>query len=433
MVHLRDSSEKKIPIPMAIFLIIILLLVTNHVINRNKKGIKKETAKKVDILESVTVANKTADSASIVVCLKQKMPLELNAGVEAMRLDTTIFDSRDIYGKPNNRYCHYFPLQNLNTSVYYFRPVSGKDFIAGISEFTVGSEVPVKTIAPLWGKVVDKKNQPIQDGIVIATFSGSNPLAALIKSGDWVLPLHYLNKIPLPDSPLTIKIIGEDSTATIVKARYKNIDELKKTLILGNTYDFTEASPSQTNTLVETQANKEVKTFDIIYPEENQIIPGLKPYLKGVALPENQVKLAIDLISVVPAKKIAVKPKKYEVTTDSKGLWTFVPKTELIPGQYILTMSTKNDRGGIETLKRSFIIPKSGEGILGEATPEATLSPTPQEESTPIPTEIIPPTLEPTIIMTATPVLPRSGMDLLPLSVLGAGFVLIGVSLILIL
>jgi len=134
-------------------------------------------------------------------------------------------------------------------------------------------------------------------------------------------------------------------------------------------------------------------------------------------------------------------PQIDRITVNDDGIWTWRPPKPLPPGTHQISIQGYDEQGNLVTVTRKFIVLKSGERVLGEATASATMTPTvkPSPSTTPLPTSIQNPTLAPnsptpqtsptfipsptSIPATATP--PRSGNITNSLILLGGGVSLI--------
>jgi len=329
---------------------------------------------------------------------------------ENQNLSQTFFDERDGEKNLGQYYTHYVNIKNLNPdSLYYFKIISqGKSFDQN------GFPYQVKTLPsfsgslpetePCYGTVLNRNNTPAEANIVYLTFKGALPLSALTKSsGNFLIPLNLavradLNGYFLPQEKekeeITIRAnLQEMATAT---ADIDN-DAPLPTIILGKSYDFRTEKESQSlaksDFPLKVLGSEEVERgVAILFPKENLPLLDPKPVFKGTGFPREKVIIKIESAEII----------EESVVVDPNGVWFFRPKKSLSPGKHSLTMTTKNDQGKEITLSREFYILESGSQVLGEATPSATLTPTPLATATP--TVALTPTVTPTSVpITPTP------------------------------
>jgi len=120
---------------------------------------------------------------------------------------------------------------------------------------------------------------------------------------------------------------------------------------------------------------------------------------------------------VTPNKSVIIsinsKPEYVFRTQANKiGEWKVVPEKSINAGDYILTLTSEDEKGNQYSVKRNFSIAKNGEQVLGEATAEPTLEPTTQAVplSTPT-TTLISPTTDINQYITPTASPPVSGSN----------------------
>lgn len=423
------TGEKKVPIPLVIGSIFLLFILFSLGFNHNKKA--KSGPLSQNLLKSHEITNVTATSVAIVTCLSKSVPLELlishkDDAVGPISVD----DDRDISSNPQSRLCHYFSIKNIAPGSY-----SAKLISAGISAsdkpivFQTGEPITGAKAIPLWGKVVDTSDKPISTGIVIAYFDNAKPMSALVKNGDWLLPIHYLPYFPGDDTKFKIIITGVNGEKTEVKSVYKEVDKVSKTLVLGKKYDFTGSNLAQQSVLgQETELTTSLQKIDIIYPRADAIIPSFRPLFKGVALANKPVTIILDEFSSI--SKTKNKDETHKVTADKDGIWNFTPSADMASGFHNIVIKSEDENKKNTTVRRNYTLLKSGEAVLAEATTSATLTPT---EAPVTPTDIVEPTIiEPTIAPTesVTPPLPRSGMNIYPLTFMSLSLIIVGIGLL---
>lgn len=321
-------------------------------------------------------------------------------GNDPAQLNKIAIDERDLENKLPGRFrSHYMLLKNLQPNVdYYYQAIYNgtQSQIDTVKTPTiVKSSISAK---PIFGKALQPNGQPIQNGIILLEMDGFLPLLTASKaSGEWLLSIKQFiakkaQKIVLESwnekSLITIKIIDESGRLSIVTGSFSALNSSQHSFILGNNYNLIEERNVKG---VQTGKISVNNSIDILYPKENSIIPAQSPLIKGVALPFKDVLLSIN----------SQPQYNFRVQTNAKGEWKNIVSPTVKAGSYIITMKTDNEKGNSITLTRNFSIAKSGEQILGTATPEA--SPTLDVQPV-IPTiSSLTPTTEPTLILTTTP------------------------------
>ena len=398
----KHTPEPKIPIPVAVGIIIILIIAVSFIIPKKKTSQTNPAVEKITFLE---ITNKTPHSANVIVCLQQKDQLTLHFGTDLEKLNATVHDDRDVEKTPQVRSCHYFTLTKLLPETDYYMKFSlSTGLLASNKIFRLVTPTKLNyiTIDPLYGKITTESAKPIENAILLARFNELPTISARISNGEWLLPLHYLEKIPSENTPFKIEIITHDDKRMEFSGVYKYKDQLKKTLVFGKTYSF--AYPElQTTPMVTPATEGKKQHISIIYPKSNTVIPSFRPLFKGLALPDKKVTITL--------------------------AWTVEPTSNIAPSRYRLTMTTQEENGRSTKIARIFQIQKSGEAVLGEATGSATLTPTAIPTTAPTNTPIPTPTTQPTSVPTVAPSLPETGIPETTVSVLSFALIAIGITL----
>lgn len=346
-------------------------------------------------------------------------------GEKENKLDKIVFDERDTSDRKNPYRNHYVLVKNLEQNkTYFFKIVSNKQLISDLNNqpfsfTTPGNISALSNIRPAYGRVVDVNGLPLSSGMVILSFDNSYPLLATLKlSGEWLIPLNnILNKTTGRIKNLAgaeiglVEIYSEEGVKSSIKIIPANLSPLPQTVVIGTDYSFV----NQENVLAATDTKKDKKEIiSIIYPKEEGIIPGEDPLIKGTAIPNREVMVIIESKESFSTR----------VITDQDGIWIVKLKEKLSPGEHRLTIITRDQKGKEVKLSRRFTIAKSGEQVLGEATPEPTLTKQPTPTSTPRPTDY-PPTSTP------VPTLAKSGFSPLPLTLISGSLIITGLAIIL--
>lgn len=433
--RLYYQNQKRIPTPFAIIFLFLIMIGLSSTLNQQKKVAIKAAKNQLVRLEIINVTN---NSATIFWRTPEKLISWLVYGEEKNQLNNQVFDERDVEGKREARFNHYAILKNLKPNKkYFFEIVTSKEVIKQKDNkpFSFSTKVQLPqpvNLPPARGRIQNRNGTPLVDAIVILKIEGADPLGDRTKDkGEWLIPFFYLTKANSNDffqleknNLVTIEIISEEGEKSIVKALVKKITPLK-TIIIGKDYEFLTEEEKVLSEI--TQNRSSFQKIDIIFPKEGSAIHGKKPLFRGLALPRKKVKIIIE-------SKLR---QAVEVYSDEDGVWKLIPFYDLEPGNNKIILITEDEKGKEITLTRNFIISKSGEGVLGEATPSAELTPSPVKE-TPTPTPLIetptslPPTPTKSFFLTPTPSPIISGIDFFPLTVLATALIFLGGGLVII-
>lgn len=435
--NLLNQKKKSVPTLFLIIYLVIVFFGLNNFFLGKKFSNQSTKAREKDNLDRIQIMNVTEKTASIYWQTRQKTSSWILFGENENQLTKSAFDERDFKEGKTDFFNHFVSLKNLKPGqTYYFVIVTPQGIIKRKNKpfFFNTKKQPSSgnTIKPLSGRVVNKKN--INDGVIILEIEGADPLGNYIKeSGEWIIPLYYITRkgtadflIPDKDTHVKISILNGKHEKSEIKTLFGLLNSLPEEIILGKDYIFMEKGKEKVLSRMN-EADKK-KEIEIIFPKENSAIPGKKPLIKGIAKPEEKIKVYFD------------NPKQiYEIYSDRDGIWQLSPFYDLLPGKHELKIVTKNFSGKEIEMRRSFIILKSGESVLGEATPSANISPT-----TPVyisPTSIVfSPTpdyqslIEPTISY-LSPTLsspPVSGINYSMLIFLGSILIIFGLGFVLI-
>lgn len=321
-------------------------------------------------------------------------------------------DERDVGEKKGSFSLHYVLLKGLDENkTYYYKIVSGKNVIVSPSQQpfsfkTPGTTNSTSTIKPAYGKITLENGQPAESAFVFYNYKNAIPFLALTKlTGEWLIPLQYaVNKNSgdimqiKEDEKIKIEVISEKETTATIDALVSKTNPLPQTIMIGKNYKFLQADnvlPASTKRVIE---DKDYPV-SIIFPKEKAFIPGSRPLLKGLGVPGKQVKIQINSQPGYISR----------IGVNEKGEWKVEVPVSLAPANYVMTVTTEDKSGDNVTLTRKFTIAKSGEQVLGEASPSATIIPTASPSALPSssPSATLAVSLSPTItfpLFTATPI-----------------------------
>ncbi len=417
------KDKAKIPIPLAgVLIFVIALLLGNVFLKTGPASLRasKKNAKRVE------VTNLSPVQASIFWQSENIEEGFLFYGANPGNVNKAAFDDRDLAAKKNQYLNHYVTLRNLEADhTYFFKLVSNNQLIVSPDGTPFSFKTPASlgtssSLSPAHGTVLKESLSGQENALVLLSVEGFYPMSTLTKtSGEWLIPLNSFfdsasleNKAPAASSQVTIEIVSEDDKSSLVTARLNQLSPVTQTLIIGRNYNLDTGNVLSAQS--STATAQKSATVDVIYPVEGALIPGRKPLIKGVALPQSQVFITVNSTKTFSAT----------LTTDANGNWNYLLPENLELGNHTITVKSKDAQGQEVILTRNFtIVANDNAGrVLGEATGSAGLTITPTS------------TLAPTLAVTTTvaPTIPVAGMsDIFP-AIFGLSFVIAGLGVLLV-
>ncbi len=332
-------------------------------------------------------------------------------------------DDRDQDGKTKNYATHHISVKNLKENTpYFFRIVSGEvkyDNDGKFFEQYTGPKLANSlSLNPAYGVILDENDQPISGAIIYLTLGKGVPLSVLAKEkGTWLIPLNNIRSQDLLSRPeiannetIQISVIYKENKTSYATTDTNNASPVPS-MNLGKSYDFRNLkSMKKQNSLVQKRADQTVlgveksisptptiaQKVSILFPDRDGATTiDSQPLIRGTGVNDREVVITVNST-----------PQIGKVTVDKNGAWSFRPKNALSAGSHTVSITTVDSAGKSVTQTRKFIVLKSGERVLGEATPSGSLSPTLFPSATPFetiaPTEILTPTPPVTGYMTPT-------------------------------
>jgi len=421
--------------PLAILIIFLLIIFFSQLLHRNSEPSK--ASKK--LLTRLEITNLNYNQATIFWQTDEKTTGYIFYGENKNKTTNFVFDDRDTSTKKNQFFSHVVNLRNLTPQKQYFFLIVINDQIvkqengAPFSFFTPKFQLENKSPKLIYGKILQSNNQPLANAVIFLSFNQYYPFLALSKaSGEWLIPLNILYqkesfaaKIPANDEKVTINILSEEGEKTTVTGKIDQFSPIPQALVIGKNYNFLfeeNVLGVQNETAGKTKKINQDE-IEISFPQENAVIPGNTPIIKGKSLPEKEVFLTLF--------SLTDKNKNYtaRIKADKSGFWSLKFLESLSPSAYQLILQTKDRNDKDFQLKRNFrlIGNQAIEGrVLGEATPSAAIVPSP----TALPTSISTPTNIPTPTVILTPTTPVSGgSNIALLSIFGFLSIILGLRL----
>lgn len=390
-------------------------------------------------IDSVMVANISHSSASVFWQTTDTQTGWVLYGETENDLTHVAQDLRDVGEKKGTYTNHIAELDNLKPLTKYFYQIIVDNKIVSVGGKTTFNFSTVNKIdvlnqyEPLYGKAVYTTGKAAENAVVIVKSQNLYPLITLTKiTGEWLLPLHQAvdtvtnkQKVFTDTDILNITIVDESKTKATIQTLLKNASPLPQTLVIGNSYNFTQSDSVLGTQTVNTTESK-TTAFDVLYPQEGAVIAGGRPLIRGTGAVNQKIVVTVN-------RKRSSLNYSYVATVDKKGSWTANVTSDLSAGEYTLKVSVSGVAN--EFIARNFTITKVGQQVLGEstsATPSATIAPTISAAPT---TTTVPPTLAPTVpfaSITPIPTIIRTGHSFVTLAVTSAALLVIGLGILLI-
>lgn len=332
---------------------------------------------------SFTVTWTTAEPATGLVRIDGKLP------------DSVFFDERvSRSGTPADPKLHAYrthsvTVRNLKPETpYHFHILSnGTSFRDNGKPYETRTAPAITGLGnglePAYGQVTLPSGSPAEDAIVQLTLEGGQVLSTLSKaSGTWVIPLNltrtenlsgYLPAAERINASLTIQTANGDASALIDTMN----DNPVPVMTIGKTYDFRkiQANTDTSQNLASSQPNvlgttiQVPQTISIVRPAQGSAIPSNLPLFQGTGIAGTQILITIGINY----------PVSDTVMVGSDGIWRYTPIKPLQEGKQSVTITATDAKNKTVALTNTFEILKSGTQVLGDATPSATLTPTPTE------------------------------------------------------
>ncbi|MBI2611799.1 fibronectin type III domain-containing protein [Candidatus Gottesmanbacteria bacterium] len=297
----------------------------------------------------------------------------------------TAFDDRDTDGRLKKYITHHVTIKNLKENTIYSFEINsnGRAFNNAGKPYSQATALKLSTttnLDPSYGVILTTDNSPATGTVVYLTVGKSQPLSTLVKTaGTWLIPLNNLYSQDLFTRPE----IADDEIIQIQAVYTKNLqlaaltdtknDSPVPTMTLGKTYDFRNIQAKAPVLFADNQnkvlgeSNLVLNRIDFVFPKnDGDTTSDVRAEIRGVGIPGRDTVILINSIPQQSGKVIVAKD----------GTWSFKPKTYLNPGKLTVNITTEDDKGKAVSLSRSFIVLKSGQQVLGESTPSATLAPT---------------------------------------------------------
>lgn len=304
----------------------------------------------------------------------------------------TYFDDLDSDTTSRPRMTHSITTKNLQEGKSYpFKIISGdsrcisKESCPSFEKST-SKKFPSSQLTPVRGTVTTAINKPAEDAIIYLIIGKSAPLSGRADSaGLWVIPLQNLLTAealipytPQDSDPVEITAMLSPELKTTYTTTFQSLREnsIIPLMQFGNPQNPTIPRPKQAvstptgNTLGigdKRNIQLETNTVQLYFPiKDGETTTDPNPRFRGIAIPGKQLLITVNST-----------PQTAKITVGNDGIWTWRPARALPPGEHYISVEGYDENGKVVSSKRKFIVLKSGESVLGDATSSATLTPSP--------------------------------------------------------
>lgn len=331
-------------------------------------------------------------------------------------LNSTIhLDDRDSDAIVRPRTSHYITLSNLKEKTEYTVRIKIGNSACNsascpiIKQKTGPALPPITTaLTPAQGSILTETGNPATDAIIYVTIGKAAPLSTRVdQSGLWVTPFNNLRTQDLLSRPeisdsdvvqITAKTTTNTYSQAVIDMKSIRLNVTIPAMQLGKSYNFTDLLSKKdlfaggtTSRILGSQTNRDYSTqqshpIDLFFPtQEEDITTDNRPRFRGSGIVGNQILITVNSQS----------PQTDRVLVGVDGTWNWRPAKPLSPGIHHISIQGYDAGGKLVTLTRSFVVLKSGERVLGDATSSATLTPT--LVVSPTPTSVTPTSSLPTV------------------------------------
>ncbi len=394
----NHMQQRKIPTLVGLLLVAIAVMLFRFAFDRVSPYMSRASATQSP--QNVTISNVT-DTAFTVSWITQE---KVTGAVIVEGITTPFYDDRQLAPAAASKQreesflTHSVSIRNGKPdTAYKFRILSGgKIFTNNGNAYEIRTAPLLSgtgtSLEPAYGQVTTPAGLPAEGSLVYLTMTNGQTLSTLVNtSGSWVIPLNLVRTQDLTrfiepaeriDESIVIRSPEGEATAVTDSLN----DNPVPAMTIGKTYDFRkiQASNTQENkklaeappVVLGTQTNQVAPTIAITKPAQGSAIPSNLPLIQGTGLPGKNVLVVVGIQN----------PLSASVTVGADGIWRYTPERPLHEGKQSVTITTQNAQNQTQAITHTFEVLKSGTQVLGDATPSATINPTPTLDETPSPT-----------------------------------------------
>lgn len=391
-------QQRKIPTLVGLLLVAVAVMVFRFAFDRVSPYMSRASATQSP--QNVTISNITDTSFTVSWLTQEKV----TGAVIVEGITSPFYDDRQLAPAASSKQreetflTHSVSIRNSKPdTAHKFRILSGgKIFTNNGNAYEVRTAPTLNgtgtNLEPAYGQVTTPAGIPAEGSLVYLTMTNGQTLSTLVNtSGSWVIPLNLVRTQDLmmymePAERIDESIVVRSSEGEASAITDSLNDNPVPAMTLGKTYDFRkiQADNRQENkklaeappAVLGTQTNVAAQTIAITKPAQGSAIPSNLPLIQGTGLPGKNVLVVVGMQN----------PLSASVTVGADGIWRYTPERPLHEGKQSVTITTQNAQNQTQAITHTFEILKSGTQVLGDATPSATINPTPTLDATPSPT-----------------------------------------------
>lgn len=390
--------EKSLKIPTLVGLLLTVGIVGVLIMVFENVSRQKSSASAPAIPNTIQVTNVRDSSFTVTWMTSAPATGAIALFVGPFRSETVV-DERDRAGKLGAYQIHSVTKRQVKPNTTYSFTIlsNGKKYDDQGKPFVIrtGPQLTGTTnLEPAYGTVVLSSGTPATGALVYLNLEDGQLLSTLTnQSGSWVIPLNSIRSITLERFATstermteTIRIVSADGEATATTDTLNDAPVPEMTI--GKTYDFRKQQAGTQGKLATTSlpavlGDQTPKSYSVslVTPKDGSALPTAFPLIQGTGIPGKRVSVVVGITN----------PVSGQVPIGGDGLWRFTPTKPLAPGKQSVTITSSDASGKSIAVTHTFTVLKSGTQVLGEATPSATLEPTPTAtpSATPTPEEPI--------------------------------------------
>lgn len=379
--------------------------------------------------KEVRIANITDTSFTVSYHTDDSVIGSLQIG-ETTNPDLLILDDRDRKSSQSNSYrIHYFTVGELKPETrYYFSIISGQNtYQDSNTPFSIktGPHIDVKSSnnTKIKGTIILPEGTSPTEAVIYLKGTNTQKISTFTQNDTYSLDMIDIRSSDLlskavfsPDSKIEILIIAGTYQSQI-QTTFSLVNNLPL-VRLSNDYDFVQnsspivdpnASESAELKFPSLSAKEASRIPQILSPKNEEAFSDQQPVFKGTAPPGESISVEIHSDEAI----------KTQVKSDASGSWSYRPPKALSPGEHTITIVTRDAKGILRTISRSFVVYAEGSSFTDPSVSPIQPSSTPTSKPTLIPTKAPSPTVStqptPSSTPTITP-LPTPTAILLPTS-----------------
>lgn len=408
----RSLFDRRIPTLLAVLLLVGGLATASYLANTTLRITSQASPDETP--QNIRITNLSDNRFTLTYTTSKAVLGTLTYG--ASQPTQPVLDDRDQKtANPKEYKTHTITVNGLQPkTTYVFSITSGTNvFLDNGKPFEVTTAPAISEAEPtdaktITGTILFPDSKKAENILVYATAQDAQVLSTLTNSnGAYTLSLKGLrnntleNYVSLSDET-RVNVIAQSNEDTS-QASFLLLDPAVPAMTLSENYDFTLGK----TTLLPSNPDQGAPSFPVINanpvesvpvaidtPQNDEQFSDQQPKFTGTAAPRGEVEITIQS-----------EERKVTVQTDANGNWLYRPDTPLEPGEHTITIKTRDTKGLLRELSRSFVVLAEGSQFTDPSVSPKQSSPTPTLSKTSTPTVSPSPTVTPreTLAPTAIP------------------------------